>query len=100
MNRTATTAPHDVLWAAFTAEGAIEAIHDLTSLETASKALLNYEKVLLDASPEAQLEARQQAFEDGLTIPTVFALLHAYTTAWKALYLSIHATNLPLDPAI
>lgn len=94
------TTPDALLHAAFTAEGAIERIHDLTSLETASQALLHYEKTLLDATPDVQLEARDVAFIQSLAIPTVYALTNAYLGAWRAIYLSVHATNLPLDPAI
>lgn len=94
------TTPDTLLHAAFLAEGAMERIHDLTSLETASQALLHYEKVLLDAAPDIQIEARDQAFMDGLAIPTVFALTSSYIDAWRKLYLAIHAAQLSIDTAI
>ena len=94
------TTPDTLLHAAFIAEGAIERIHDLTSLETASQALLHYEKTLLDATPDVQTDARDRAFVEGLAVPTVFALTNSYITAWRRLYRQVHAANLPFDPAI
>lgn len=89
-----------LLCAVFVAEGAIERIHDLTSLEMASMALLHYEKTLLDCAPEVQLDALGRAFHDGVAIPTVYTLTNRYLTAWRQLYMAVHAANLPLDPAI
>lgn len=94
------TTPDSLLHAAFIAEGAIERIHDLTSLDTASQALLHYERTLLDATPDMQVAARDRAFVDGLVVPTVFALTSNYLTAWRQLYQAAHATRLPFDPAI
>ena len=94
------TSRDTLLHAAFCAEGAIERIHDLTSLETASQALLHYEKTLLDATPDVQLAARDWALVEGLVVPTVFALTNTYLTTWRQLYLAVHAAQLPFDPAI
>ena len=94
------TSPDTLLHAAFCAEGAIERIHDLSSLETAAQALLHYEKTLLDCAPDVQLEAADRAFVEGLAIPTVFALTNSYITAWRQLYLAAHGARLPFDPAI
>lgn len=94
------TTPDALLYAAFTAEGAIECIHDLTSLETASQALLFYEKTLLDATPDEQLEARDLAFIQGIAIPTVYGLTNAYLNAWRALYIAVHSVPSTLDTAI
>jgi len=94
------TTPDALLYAVFTAEGAIERIHDLTSLETASQALLHYEQTLLDCPPDVQLDALGRAFHQQIAIPTVYELTNRYLTAWRQLYVAVHATSPRLDPAV
>jgi hypothetical protein len=94
------TTPDALLCAVFTAEGAIENIHDLTSLELDSQALLHYEQTLLDCPPDVQLDALGQAFHQQIAIPTVYELTSRYLTAWRRLYVAVHAASPRLDPAI
>ena len=67
--------------AAFIASDCVERVHDLTSLETAGQATVNYVVILAQTSPEDQQTAKD-AFQD---IPTLGKVLHALKVASASL---------------
>lgn len=96
---TGATTPLKLLQAAYLAQGAIERIHDLTSLDTATMALLHFERLLIRADYGTQGAARDLGLrENGEPAPTLMALTTAHLEAWKRLYFEIHASG--LAPAI
>lgn len=66
---------------AYMAQGFIERVHDLTSLETAGQALNNYALVLAQ-TPHADQLLTVQIYED---IPTLSGLTKAFHEAGKTL---------------
>jgi hypothetical protein len=94
-----TLTPRQLLQAAYLAEGAIERIHDLTSLDTATMALLHFERLLIRADHGVQEAADALSWrENGEPAPTLLRLTETHLDAWKALYLQLHAPT--LAPAI
>jgi hypothetical protein len=87
--------PRQLLQAAYLAEGAIERIHDLTSLDTATMALLHFERLLIRADHGTQEDADALSLrENAEPAPTLLRLTEAHLNAWKTLYLRIHAPHM------
>ena len=79
--------------AAYLALGAIERIHDITSLEFAGHALINYERVVLLAPMEDYRAATALPDEDGAVVPGIVAMTERYLHAYNALYVQVHAPD-------
>ena len=76
--------------AAYTAEGAIERIHDLTSLEVAARAMEHLAKVMIETPPPVHEAAFASLDPRGRRPPTLADLHVAFLGAVGRLHRQVH----------
>jgi hypothetical protein len=83
----------ELICAATLAKGAVDRIHDLSSLDSAQRALGYYGRLLLQATP-ADHELLSQIRDDrDQPLPKLTALHTRYLDHWAVLYTQVHATK-------